>query len=257
MSTKWKAWSNVVLLLFTFFVNFLGGSGRINGMSQAAVSDKYHTLITPAGYTFSIWGVIYSLLLVWTVNMALHSKKKEYEKIIEAITPFYWLSLITNMIWIVTFSYEWVGISTTFIFIYLLALIACLNSISSIAHPGRTFSGVTFGLHTGWLLIASVVNVAAFLVQINWSGFGISDTIWAGIVIIVSIVIASYVSNKMRNAVLPLPIAWAFFGIHGALIMSGGNNGLQILAILGFLTMLYLCIHIFIKNGKAILPKNN
>lgn len=133
--------------------------------------------------------------------MALHSKKTEYEKIIEVITPFYWLSLITNMIWIVTFSYEWVGTSTIFIFIYLLALIAGLNSISSIAHPGRTFSGVTFGLHTGWLLIASVVNVAAFLVQINWSGFGISDTIWAGIVIIVSIVIASYVSLKMRNAV--------------------------------------------------------
>lgn len=64
MSTKFKAWSNVVLLLFTFFVNFLGGSGRINGMSQAAVSDKYNTLITPAGYTFSIWGIIYSLLLV-------------------------------------------------------------------------------------------------------------------------------------------------------------------------------------------------
>lgn len=75
--------------------------------------------------------------------------------------------------------------------------------------------------------------------------------------IIVSIVIASYVSNKMRNAVLPLPIAWAFFGIHGVLIMSGGNNGLQILVIIGFLTMLYQCVYIFIKNGKTVLPKNN
>lgn len=70
-------------------MNFLGGIGRINGMSQAAVSDKYHTLITPAGYIFSIWGIIYSLLLVWTDNMAFHSKKTEYEKIIEAITPFF------------------------------------------------------------------------------------------------------------------------------------------------------------------------
>lgn len=141
------------------------------------------------------------------------------------------------MIWVVTFSFEWVGVSTIFIFFYLFALIAYLNRISSIVHPGRTFSGVTFGLHTGWLLIAYVVNVVAFLVKINWSGSGILDTIWAGIVIIVSIVIASYVSKKMHNAVLPLPIAWAFFGIHGAIIMRGGYRGPQILAILGFLIL--------------------
>lgn len=64
MTTKKKAILNVGLLLLTFLINFLGASGFINGISQADVSDKYHTLITPAGFTFSIWGIIYTLILV-------------------------------------------------------------------------------------------------------------------------------------------------------------------------------------------------
>lgn len=151
MSTQKKARYNVVLLIFTFFINFFGASGLINGMSQASVSDKYNTLITPAGFTFSIWGIIYSLLLIWAVYLAFQSKKTEYRELINAITPFYWISLITNMIWMVTFSFEWLGISTIFIFVYLFALTACLNKIRTVKHPGQWFSAITFGLHIGWL----------------------------------------------------------------------------------------------------------
>ncbi|RPA55517.1 tryptophan-rich sensory protein [Aerococcus agrisoli] len=254
MSTQKKAWSNVVLLLFTFFVNFLGASGFINGMSQAAVSDKYNTLIAPAGFTFSIWGIIYSLLLIWVLFIAFNSKKVTYRDIINAVTPFYWLSLVTNMIWIVTFSFEWVGISTIFIFTYLFALTASLNKIRTIKHPGQWFSAITFGLHTGWLLIASVVNAAAFLVQINWSVFGISDAVWTGIVMIVAMAIAAFVTESMRNAILPLPIAWAFYGVRSTLIEKGGYTVLEMLAIVGIVVMLLVSIRIFIKNDKGILP---
>lgn len=257
MSTQKKAWYNVVILLVTFFVNFLGASGLINGMSQAAVSDKYNTLITPAGSSFSIWGIIYSLLLIWVVYLAFQSKKIAYRELIKAITPFYWVSLFSNMIWIVTFSFELVGISTIFIFIYLFALIACLNKIRTIKHPSQWFSAITYGLHTGWVLIASVVNIAAFLVQINWSGFGISGAVWTGIVMIVAMVIATFVTNSTRNVILPLPIVWAFYGIRSALIEKGGYSVLELLAIFGIVVMLLLSIYIFIKNDKGILPKKD
>ncbi|KAF3302258.1 tryptophan-rich sensory protein [Carnobacterium sp. PL12RED10] len=257
MSTQKKAWYNVVILLVTFFMNFLGASGLINGMSQATVSDKYNTLITPAGFTFSIWGIIYSVLLIWVVYLAFQSKNTAYREIINAITPFYWVSLITNMIWIVTFSFEWLGMSTIFIFIYSLVLTACMNKIRTFKHPGQWFLAITFGLHTGWLLIASVLNVAAFLVQINWSGFGISDTVWTGLVMIVAMAIATFVTVSVKNAILPLPIAWAFFGIRIALIEKGGYTALELLAIVGIVVMLLVSIYTFIKNHKGILPKKD
>ena len=62
------------------FINFLGASGFFNGMSQAAISDHYPTLITPAGFTFSIWGIIYSLLIYTTFT--------QHQQILNTQTPF-------------------------------------------------------------------------------------------------------------------------------------------------------------------------
>ena len=64
MNTKTKAWVNMGLFLLTLLINTLGAYGFINGSSQKEVSDTYQTLITPSPATFSIWGVIYTLLLI-------------------------------------------------------------------------------------------------------------------------------------------------------------------------------------------------
>ena len=117
MNTKTKAWINLVLLLLTLGVNFLGGTGKINDASQQEVSDMYHTLITPAGFTFSIWGVIYGLLLISMIVMIIKHKDFYYKRVIDNITPLLWVTFITNMLWIVTFSYLQIGISTIFIFV--------------------------------------------------------------------------------------------------------------------------------------------
>src|SRR5699024_12861945 len=99
MRTKTKAWVNLGLLLLTLAVNFLGGTGRINNTSQAEVSDMYHTLITPAGFAFSIWSVIYGLLLISLIMMIVKHQDYYYKKAIEEITPLLWISFITNMLW--------------------------------------------------------------------------------------------------------------------------------------------------------------
>nr|MBS0038460.1 hypothetical protein [Saprospiraceae bacterium] len=61
---------NTVLLLansFTFVLvlamNFIYGSGMWGTATVGEISAQYPTLITPAGYAFSIWGVIYLLLI--------------------------------------------------------------------------------------------------------------------------------------------------------------------------------------------------
>ena len=64
MDTTKKAWINAGFLLVTLIVNALGGLGFINGLSQKEVSDMFDTIITPSPSTFSIWGLIYSLLII-------------------------------------------------------------------------------------------------------------------------------------------------------------------------------------------------
>jgi hypothetical protein len=73
---------------------------------------------------------------------------------------------------------------------------------------------LSFGIYAGWLFIATVVNIAAMLVKLKWNGFGIANDVWAIIIIIVAIVLVAAVLWKIRNAVFPLPIMWAYYGIY-------------------------------------------
>ena len=57
----------LVMFILTVIFNALTAAGKI-GKSQKELSDKYPTLLTPPGYAFSIWGVIY---FFWAVSVLL------------------------------------------------------------------------------------------------------------------------------------------------------------------------------------------
>ncbi|NCC17160.1 MAG: tryptophan-rich sensory protein, partial [Clostridia bacterium] len=71
MSSRKNAWVNALFLMVTLGINTLGALGIINGLSQKEVSDMFPTLITPSPSTFSIWSVIYSLLIASVLVMII------------------------------------------------------------------------------------------------------------------------------------------------------------------------------------------
>jgi benzodiazapine receptor len=79
--------ANIVAFVLTIIVNGMAGSTTlIGGKTTADISKLHPTLVTPAGYVFAIWGVIYVLLGVFVVYQALPSEKwKEYQKKIMAV----------------------------------------------------------------------------------------------------------------------------------------------------------------------------
>ena len=75
-SSNLLEWLNLVAFVLMLLVNGLAGSTTIlGGKNTAQISDANPTLITPAGYVFSIWGIIYVLLGVFVVFQALPSKQ--------------------------------------------------------------------------------------------------------------------------------------------------------------------------------------
>lgn len=254
MSTKAKAWLNLILLLVTLGVNYMGATGMINNSSQAEISGRYQTLITPAGFAFSIWSVIYTLLLVSTIVMIIKHEDSYYARAINEISPLFWLTLVFNMLWIVTFSYLQIGISTIFIFGYVLTLAVILRKLLPINQERHWLLPLTFGLNTGWLFIATVVNVSAYLVQIEWNGFGIASETWAAIMLSVSVILALLVLLRVKNAAFPLPIAWAYWGINRELSSIGGYPTLEIIALAGMIVLLGLAVYSFVRNRTAVIP---
>lgn len=255
MQTKKKAWINLIVLIATLVVNGLGGAGLINDSSQSEVSGDFQTLITPAGFAFSIWSLIYGLLAISMVVMIMKSNDTYYQKTIEKITPFFWLSSALNMAWIVTFSYYQIGLSTIFIFGYLISLTRIAQILRVIHEPKRWLLPVTFGLNAGWLFIATVVNVSAFLVQIEWGGFGIADTTWAVIMLVVSVVLCALVLLRLKNAAFPLSIAWAYFAIFSERMSADNGGAVGFVAIGGMLALVMLAVFIYKRNQNAILPE--
>ncbi len=104
--------TNIIAFVLTVAVNGLAGSTTVlGGKNTAQISDANPTLITPAGYVFSIWGVIYILLGVFVVYQALPNQQgKDFQK---RIGWLFVLSSIVNIAWLFLWQFELLTLSVS------------------------------------------------------------------------------------------------------------------------------------------------
>lgn len=259
MDVKKKIGLNAIFLALALVVNALGGFGIINGNSQSDVSNEYFTLITPSGPTFSIWSVIYGLTILSLIVMYIKRNDPYYQEATHKITPLFITLCVLNMTWIILFSFVLIELSALIIFAYAIVLALICTQLLKIHDGEKILLPLTFGLHTGWLIIATVVNVATSLVKIEWNGFGLSDSIWTIIILAISILLVFFISFQTKNAVLPLPIAWAYFGINQNLATEHNGNYpvLEIIAIVGMVVLIGIAAIQFYRNQYNVLPRRN
>ena len=214
-SLKWLKWLNIVAFILVVLVNSLAGSTTlIGGQNTASVSDSNPTLVTPAGYVFSIWGAIYVLLGVFVIYQALPSGKGEYQK---KIGFFFVLSSLFNIVWLFLWQYEMLVFSVVVMFLLLASLIAIYVRLgigkSKPSTRERLAIHLPFSVYLGWITIASIANVATTLVSVGWNGLGISPETWAILIIIVALMIALLVTATRMDFAYGLVIIWALMGI--------------------------------------------
>lgn len=206
---------NLASLIAALIINGLAGTTLLNGRTTADVSAAYPTLITPAGYVFSIWGIIYILLIAFAIYQALPSQKnKPYQKQIGAL---FILSNILNSIWLFLWQYDYITVSVVVMFALLASLIAIYVrlGIGKTKTPlkERLLVHVPFSVYLGWITIASIANVASALVSVGWDGFGLSAETWAIAVLALALIIALAMILTRRDIAYCLVIVWALAGI--------------------------------------------
>ena len=258
MKTAAKAWTNGVVLLVVLAINYISTTGIINGTNQKEMSDKYMTPITPAPFAFSIWGVIYTLLFVSIILMILNRNDHGYKRTIDKLSPLFWVSSALNIGWILTFLYDQILMSTIFIAAFTGVLIQINRILLEVNDDRKNVLALSFGLYNGWLLIATILNVAAYLVKIDWNRFGLSEEIWGIILLLTASVLAILMMLYLKNAAFTIPAAWGSFGIYKSLISPEGFNNmystLEIVAI-GCLILLVVSFVVqFKKNQWRIIP---
>ena len=242
-------WSNIIAFVFTVIVNSLAGSTTlIGGVNTAQISDLNLTLITPAGYVFSIWGIIYVLLGVFVIFQALPSQKeKEYTK---KVGWLFVLSSIINIAWLFLWQFEYLIFSVALIFMLLATLIAIYLRLdigkSKVELREKIAVHLPFSTYLGWITIASIANVATALVSINWNGLGINPETWASLIVIIALLLSLIVLATRKDVVYGLVIVWAFIGISVA--QKANQNIVTLTQISAIIVFIALVVTIIINK---------
>jgi benzodiazapine receptor len=229
-NSAYLKWLNIVAFVLTVLVNGLAGSTTfLGGKSTAEISDANPTLVTPAGYVFSIWGIIYILLGIFVVFQALPSQKgKDYR---ERISWLFVLSSVLNIVWLFLWQFEYLGLSVVLMFLLLATLIMIYLRLnigkSAVSLREKLAVHVPFSVYLGWITIASIANVAVALVSMKWDGFGVSQEAWAFLVIIVALLITLLAIVTRKDVAYGLVIIWALVGIA---VKQGENQNIIMIA---------------------------
>jgi hypothetical protein len=217
-------WLNIIAFVAVVMVNSLAGSTTIiGGQDTAQVSDENFTLITPAGYTFAIWGIIYTLLGLFVIYQALPGDKGETA---EKVGWFFVLSCVANICWLFLWQFEYLAASVVLMFLLFASLLTVYLRLgiskSSVSWRERIAVRAPFGVYIGWITIASIANVAAALVSVGWDGFGLGAETWGILVIVIALLITTLVVLTRRDVAYGLVIIWALIGISAN--QSGNHN---------------------------------
>jgi hypothetical protein len=215
MKDQLRQFSVIVTILATLVINGLANTLPLNGLNTGQISDRFNVYFVPAGYVFSIWGVIYLGLIAFAIFQALPSQRENPR----LRATGWWISLsgLANSVWIFLWHYEQFPLTL----IAMLGLLGTLIITYLRLGIGRTtvpaaetwFVRLPFSIYLGWITVATVANVTSLLDYLKWDGFGIAPEIWMGIVLTAVLVIAALMNFTRRDIAYTAVILWALAGI--------------------------------------------
>lgn len=214
--TKYLA---AIAFLIMLAANYAVNAFRVNGTTTGAVSDAYPNLFAPIGLTFAIWGVIYLLLGLYTLRQLGIWRGKNpagTDSLIHRITPLFIATSLINTLWVFAWQYKIIWLSL----ILIACLLAALAGINHILDADVLTSGrdkwlvkLPFSVYFGWVTVATIANMVAWLVSIRWNGWGLSDQFWTIAVMAAGVLIGIITALRFRSAAYILVFAWAYLGI--------------------------------------------
>ncbi len=237
----------ILVLVATFATiafNALAAAGYVNGVTPDVISDKYPTVLTPAGYAFSIWSLIYAGLACFSVYQLLPRNLLRFRR----VRSLYILTCVLNCAWIYFWHYDQIGVCLFLIFALLAALILMhFHFRRSEAVGGSLFTKTPFGIYAGWVTAAALVNFVIFL---KYVGVELADWAWnalGALFILFAAVLAVIVRFGLKNYVYPLAVAWAATAIA---VKQSGNTAIVAAASVCVIICLVMAVS-FVMDQKS------
>lgn len=208
---------NIIFLVAVLVTNYLANALPIAGVTPAEVSEMFPTMFTPAGFTFSIWGVIYLLLIGFSIYQARFFNK-EAPGFLKKIGWLFVISCAANIGWLLAFHHLYIGLSMLIMLVILGSLLQIYLRLdigkSEVTTNGEQFLvRLPFSIYLGWITVATIANTSIFLSNLGWDGEPGGPQVWTVVVIAAAIGIALWALFSRRDFAYAAVIVWALFGI--------------------------------------------
>jgi translocator protein len=240
-------WLVPITTLATITMNGLANALPIAGRDTGAISDAFPVLITPAGYVFSIWGLIYLGLAGYAVWQALPAQAAHPR--VRALALPVTVGNLANLTWILLWHHLWIGTSVLVMLVLLASLIVTYLRLrpapgtatdrGGLGRAERVLARGTFSVYLGWITIATVANVTIALYDAGWrDGFlFLPAQAWGVVTLLVATALGARMLLRYRDLPYAAVLVWAFVGIvvaQSAWVFVAGT------AVVGALVLLYL-----------------
>lgn len=214
-SDRTRQLATIAIFVVTVALNAAANILPINGQETGAISDRFRVLVIPAGYVFSIWGVIYLLLAAFTVDQGRPSRAGD--PTLRRLG--WWPAMIgvLNSIWLVLFHYERFVLTVPVMVALLLALIR-INAITfadrrRLIGLHRWTVRLPFSVYLGWITVATIANIAQTLDSLGFDAFGLPPEPVAAAVLLVGLAVALTFVWRFADIAYGAVIVWAYAGI--------------------------------------------
>ena len=205
----------ILSLVLTLVVNVLANALPINGLATGEISDRFPILFVPAGYVFSIWGLIYLALIGFAIYIITPKGRQDAK--VDAIAWWFVAANLFNTAWILLWHY----LQFTLTLIPIFGLLISLSAIYLILGIGsakrklvqKLVVELPFSIYLGWATVAVVANVSQALYFNGWRGGPLSEPLWAFIMLLVASLLGVLMIFLRKEVAYPLVLTWAFVGI--------------------------------------------
>lgn len=200
----------------TLLVNFLAAGLPINGQTTGEVTLRYDVYFIPAGYAFSIWGLIYLGVISYSVYLSLTGARGRPSAAAQAIAPWYLLTAVANCAWLFAWHYNRFPLSMLLMVVLLVSLLVIYRI--QLKYPPRSTLElwtvhIPFRVYLGWISVATIANATITLDDAGWDGFGIAEPTWGVIMIVVTTVLGLTMSQRHGDVAYVAVLVWALVAV--------------------------------------------
>lgn len=219
----------IAIVVTIAFNGLAGGSTALNGQLTGDVANRYlgQNLWLPAGYVFSIWGLIYIGFIAYGIYQSLPSQRENPR--LRAIAWPFVVSCVANILWLIFFQYSSnpdpaIAPNTGLLIASVLAMLTLLVALIviylqlrpanvQVPRAERWAVRLVFSIYLGWITVATIANVSHVLVASGWTGSPLPAVLWLIIMYAVALVVAALMAFTQRDVAYLLVLVWAFVGI--------------------------------------------